>query len=202
MSFPDFYARVPKIVLRDPLAEFLGAAERGIVEYGYADAVRLAGHSCPTVAGSYILAHRMLKRLYVTDLPERGSLRVEFRDGEGFGVTGVTAALVGMVTGAAAQGGFKGLAGRFARHNLLAFAVPGLVECVRITRLNDGSSVEASFDLGILPADPQLPALLQGALADTALPSDLEAFAEAWQTRVRILLQEYFEHPALVRFRT
>jgi len=35
-------------VLRDPLAELLGAAEGGIVEYRYADAVKLAGHSCPT----------------------------------------------------------------------------------------------------------------------------------------------------------
>lgn len=31
----------------DPLAEFLGAAEGGLIEYGYADAVKLAGHSCP-----------------------------------------------------------------------------------------------------------------------------------------------------------
>lgn len=31
-------------------AQPCGAADRGLIEYGYADAVRLAGHSCPTVA--------------------------------------------------------------------------------------------------------------------------------------------------------
>ena len=40
--FPDFFAAVPRLAVRDPLAEFLGAAEGGVLEYGYADAVRLA----------------------------------------------------------------------------------------------------------------------------------------------------------------
>ncbi len=50
MNHPDFFDEVPRISLYDPLAEFLGATEGGILEYGYFDAVRLAGHSCPTVA--------------------------------------------------------------------------------------------------------------------------------------------------------
>jgi hypothetical protein len=50
-SFPAFFDAVPAITLRDPLAEILGAAEGGLIEYRFADAVRLAGHSCPTVAG-------------------------------------------------------------------------------------------------------------------------------------------------------
>lgn len=64
MSFPAFFAQVPSIILRDRLAEFLGAAADGLIEYRYADAVRLAGHSCPTVAGSYLLSHRALRALY------------------------------------------------------------------------------------------------------------------------------------------
>ena len=35
---PDFFAAVPRIRLRDPLAAFLGAAAGGALEYGYADA--------------------------------------------------------------------------------------------------------------------------------------------------------------------
>lgn len=50
MRHPEFFDAVPPLRLRDPLAAFLGAAEEGVLEYRYIDAVRLAGHSCPTVA--------------------------------------------------------------------------------------------------------------------------------------------------------
>ena len=53
MAFPEFFARVPAVTLRDPLAELLGAAEGGLIEYRFADAVKLTGHSCPTVAGAW-----------------------------------------------------------------------------------------------------------------------------------------------------
>lgn len=51
MQLPAFFDEVPAIVVTDPLAETLGAAEGGLIEYRYVDAVKLAGHSCPTVAG-------------------------------------------------------------------------------------------------------------------------------------------------------
>ena len=47
MAFPAFFDDVPPIVLRDPLAEIPGAAENGLIEYRFADAGGLAGHSCP-----------------------------------------------------------------------------------------------------------------------------------------------------------
>ena len=40
MSHPDFFDAVPRISLYDPLAEFLGAAEDGVL-YGGFDVVRL-----------------------------------------------------------------------------------------------------------------------------------------------------------------
>jgi len=49
MHFPDFYEKAPVIRIRDPFAAMLGAARDGVLEYRYVDAVRLAGHSCPTV---------------------------------------------------------------------------------------------------------------------------------------------------------
>lgn len=52
MNYPDFFDAVPRISLYDPLAEFLGATEQGILQYGYFDAVPLAGHSCQTVAAA------------------------------------------------------------------------------------------------------------------------------------------------------
>ena len=57
-ALPDFFAAVPAIVVADPLAALLGAAEGGRLEYRYADAVRLAGHSCPTVAGAWLMARK------------------------------------------------------------------------------------------------------------------------------------------------
>lgn len=52
MHYPAFFDDVPAIRLYDPLAEFLGAVDDGVIEYRYLDAVKLAGHSCPTVASA------------------------------------------------------------------------------------------------------------------------------------------------------
>ena len=45
---PSFFDDAPTVTVQDALADFLGAAENGILTYHYADAVRLCGHSCPT----------------------------------------------------------------------------------------------------------------------------------------------------------
>ena len=88
MAFPSFFAEVAPVVMHDRLAEFLGAAEAGIIEYRYVDAVKLAGHSCPTVAGAYLLTRRVLAALYPDELPERGEIEVNFRDAQEEGVAG------------------------------------------------------------------------------------------------------------------
>lgn len=79
MRLPGFFARVPRLRVHDPLAELLGSAEGGVFEYGYEDAVRLAGHSCPVVASAYWLTLRALQVLYPAGLPQRGGVRVEFQ---------------------------------------------------------------------------------------------------------------------------
>ena len=72
--FPEFFEQAPTLTVQDALAEFLGAAEEGIMQYRYADAVRLCGHSCPTVAGAYLMTLKGLKALYGSDLPQRGGI--------------------------------------------------------------------------------------------------------------------------------
>ena len=42
MQLPAFFDAIPRLVMRDPLAETLGAADDGVIEYGYVDAVKLA----------------------------------------------------------------------------------------------------------------------------------------------------------------
>ena len=79
-TFPAFFEQVPGITVHDPLADLLGAAQGGLVHYGYADAVRLAGHSCPTVASAYWLGVRALRALYGEAVPQRGAVAVELRE--------------------------------------------------------------------------------------------------------------------------
>lgn len=105
--------------MRDPLADFLGAADGGVIEYCYADAVRLAGHSCPTVASAYLMTRAALRALYADALPERGGIRVELRDERVAGVAGVIANVASLVSGATQDTGFKGIGGRFDRRGLL-----------------------------------------------------------------------------------
>lgn len=198
---PAFYAEVPTIRLRDPLADFLGAARGGLFEYGYLDAVKLAGHSCPTVAAAYGLTRRALRALYGEELPERGGIRVAFAAHGASGVTGVIANVVSMLTGAAGEGGFKGLAGRFGRRSLLEFSVEQPLE-IRFSRLDDGSAVDAAADLSRVPAAPEMGMLLQHCLSGLANTAEQEAFGRLWQDRVRRILLDHGDDPEVFVLRT
>lgn len=197
MNTPSFYTEVPEITLRDPLAEFLGAAGQGIMTYGYLDAVKLAGHSCPTVAGAYLMTRRALASLYGEALPERGAIKVEFRDGQADGVTGVIANVVGLLTGAAQSGGFKGIGGRFERRNLLHFNADIAGE-IRFTRLDGGASVTVSYHPEKVPPSPAMKELMQKAMMGLASDAERLEFGRLWQERVaRILIDHRDEVVAI-----
>lgn len=176
------------LTLRDPLAELLGAAEGGLLSYSYADAVKLAGHSCPTVAGAYRATRDALLRLYRDETPVRGAVRVELRGAAQDGVVGVVAMVAGYITGAAGESGFKGFAGHYARRGLLVFEAPIAAE-LRFTRMDNGASVEASLPQA--PPDDDIKRLLRGALIPGAPPAHREAFARAWQERVERVLRSH-----------
>ena len=194
MSHPDFFDAVPRISLYDPLAEFLGATEEGILQYGYFDAVRLAGHSCPTVASAYWATYKALDFLYPHAMPVRGDVRVEFRQGSASGVTGVIANVVSMLTGAMSENGFKGLAGRFDRRRLLFFAVemPGEM---RFTRLDTNQAVHVAVNLQHVPGSPRASELMANCLENTATRDEVAEFRQLWQERVRRILLEYGDDP-------
>jgi hypothetical protein len=196
MDFPAFFAEVPALRVHDELAEVLGSAAGGILEFRYADAVRLTGHSCPTVASAYWLARLALQHLYGDGLPERGGVRVEFREDARSGSTGVVATVVQMLTGAAGGSGFKGLGGRFARAGLQRF-VPELPLSMRFTRLDNRAAVDVTVDLSLLPEDERLDALLDGLLRRHVDAADLHELGERWQRRVRALLIELRDDPAV-----
>lgn len=200
MSFPAFFEQAPCLTVHDPLAELLGAPVDGLLTYCYADAVRLAGHSCPTVASAYVLGRRLMQVLYPAGVPQRGGVRLAFAAACDSGVTGVQAAVLSLLTGAAAEGGFKGLGGQYGRRNLLRFGLGGQ-SCLQATRCDTGASLMADLDLSVVPADPAMMPLMQACLSGQAGAEERRAFGLLWQGRVRRILLDHADDPALIRLR-
>jgi hypothetical protein len=200
MSFPDFFADAPTITLREPLAAFLGAPATGVITYAYADAVRLAGHSCPTVAGAYLMLRRGLRSLYGDDMPERGGIEVFLRDPRDHGTTGVIAAVATLITGAAAEAGFGGIGAqhRFARRDLLHFDAP-LDGLMALRRRDSGRGMVLDLDTSAVPAPREMQVLFPKAVAEQADADELARFAALWQARVAQMLTRHADDPALVR---
>ncbi|HEY0664438.1 MAG TPA: hypothetical protein VGD24_00040 [Gallionella sp.] len=196
MSYPAFFDDVPGIVLYDPLSAFLGASDDGMLRYGYHDAVRLAGHSCPTVAAAYWSTRKALQALYGEGTPVRGEILVEFGQARASGVTGVIANVVSMLTGAMAEDGFKGLGGRFDRRRLLQFSAD-LPSEMRYTRTDTNRSVTVSANLQSVPAVPGMSVLMARCLGDDATSDEAAEFRRLWQQRVRSILLEHGDDPSV-----
>ncbi|HLQ86545.1 MAG TPA: hypothetical protein VK110_10375 [Salinisphaeraceae bacterium] len=200
MSEPEFFAAAPSISVYDPLAEMLGAASDGTLTYHYADAVRLAGHSCPTVAGAYLTGRAALQALYPDAVPQRGSIAVHMPAPEEEGVSGVIAQVLTLLTGAAAAGGFKGLGGRFARNGLLTYAEHASDDdAIRFERLDNGAVVAVRFNARTVAGDPAIPELISVVVSGRATHEQQRVFAGAWQERVRRILLEHADDPEVVQ---
>jgi len=187
MESPAFFKRIPEITLIDPLADFLGAAEGGLMRYAYTDAVKLAGHSCPTVASAYWLGVRALQHLYPDAVPQRGGVAVDLRQTLESGTTGVVASVLGQLTGAASSGGFAGIGGRFVRRDLMRFGVDIASE-IRFTRTDTGQAVLAQAHVQRVRSDPRTMPLMQACLSGTATAAQRLEFGQLWQARVEQLL--------------
>lgn len=198
MAFPAFFEQAPRIPMHDPLAALLGAAADGHIDYRYVDAVRLAGHSCPTVAGAYLIARAALRALYPEQPAERGGVAVRMPAAEDQGTTGVTAQVLTLITGAAAANGFHGIGGQYVRQGLLSYAsTPG--PAVHFSRCDTGAAVAVELDVAPLPAPPGLRLMMVAALSPDATAAQRQAFAEAWQERVRCLLLDHADDPRVLR---
>lgn len=195
--YPRFFDRVETIVLRDPLAELLGALDGGRVELCYLDVVRAAGHSCPTVAGAYLMASRGLAALYGDELPLRGEIEVDLRHPQSVGVTGVIGNVLGFITGAAGAGGFHGLGGQFDRRGLLTYAQP-IDATVRLTRRDTRQRVAVRYDPTHIKPDPAMGGLLDRCLSDRATPAERQQFQTLFQARVERILVDHRDDPKLV----
>lgn len=194
MSYPAFFDKIPSIRLRDPLAAFLGVSPDGVFEYRYLDAVRLAGHSCPTVAAAFNMTRLALSTLYEDEMSCRGNIRVALRGNVDEGVTGVIASVVTLITGAAAEGGFKGLASQFRRQNLMHFDADIPLE-LSFSRLDVSRTLDVACDMSAIPSDPEMHALLRACLDGKSDAAKRHRFGTLWQERVRCLLLDHGDDP-------
>ena len=183
MSYPKFYESIETIKVKDPLSMVLGAFEAGEYEFNYLDVVKSAGHSCPTVAGAYIITLEALKSLYPDQRAIRGNIQVEFQEDLEDGVAGVIANVISQITGATDKSGFKGLAGKFARHSLMSFNA-NIESSARFTRVDTGKMVEVLYNpLTIMP-NPKMQPAMQKMMSGNATPVEIKEFGELWQDRV------------------
>ena len=72
----------------------------------------------------------------------------------------------------------------------------------RFCRIDSGATVEVGMDLSGVPADVPLRPLLVAALADDASAATRAEFARVWQGRVRRLLLEHADDPAVIQVRS
>jgi hypothetical protein len=187
MRIPAFFDEVPPIVVRDPLADLLGAAEGGRIVFEYVDAVKLAGHSCPTVASTWLMTAAALAQLYPDALPERGGIRVELRGAQDEGTEGVSAMVAGLITGAAGTAGFKGIAGRHGRRNLLEFGAR-IAGRMRFTRLDTQRAVEVDYRPERAPMPSDMKALMADAIGPAASDQQRSRLRRRWQGWVKAIL--------------
>lgn len=189
MTYPDFFDTIDIIKVKDPLSQVLGAFEMGEYEFSYLDVVKSAGHSCPTVAGAYIITLEALKALYPNQRAVRGNIKVEFEESLGEGVAGVISNVISQITGATDKSGFKGLQGQFARHSLMSFDKDISNASARFTRLDNGKAISVTYNPEAVKANPKMIKLMKTLGSGEARPQDVKEFGVMWQDRVKRIFE-------------
>jgi len=192
MSYPKFYDEVESIKVKDPLSKALGAYENGEYEFSYIDVVKSAGHSCPTVAGAYIITLEALKALYPNERAVRGNIKVEFEEAMEDGVAGVIANVISQITGATDKSGFKGLQGKFARHSLMSFN-SDINASARFTRVDTNKSVNVTYNPSSILPNPDMQTLMQKMMQGSATGDEVKEFGALWQDRVKRIFENLDE---------
>ncbi len=187
MNYPAFFDRVEKIKLYDPLADFLGAIENGEMQIEYIDAVKFAGHSCPTVAGAYLMTLLGLRELFANSLPIRGEIEVFVKGEKKEGVNGVIGNTIAFICGVSDEAGFKGIGGNFNRSNKLFFNSQ-IPKDVRLKRADTKDYVDISYDSSIIPPNPKIKELMQLIMMKRADENIKKEFQKLWQERVKKIL--------------
>ena len=192
MKYPTFFDTTKSITLYDPLSHVLGAFDDGIITFSYLDVVKNAGHSCPTIVGAYLMVREGLKALYPNAIPERGAIKVFFKEAQNEGTTGVVANVFSLITGATDTWGFKGLNGRYVRKDLMAFSASMPPLYVRMQRKDTEAFVDVAYNPNSIEIDPLVQSLMQKLFTETLNEEEKVTFGRLWQARVAKIL-EYFD---------
>jgi len=187
MKYLTFFDNIEKIIVFDDLCQFLGVNEDGIIELSYVDIVKVAGHSCATVAGAYLCALKGLKALYGDEIPKRGEIKVELKKAPRDDNAGVVGAVISNITGATSDFGFGGIpTGKYNRRDLLFFEVE-MEHDISFTRLDTNEKVYIDYK----PQKVVNPmAILKSAIIPDAKAEDIKSFPYRFQAMV----EQVFEH--------
>ncbi len=188
MNYPQFFDTIPSVKVKDPLSQLLGVFKNGEYEITYLEIVKAAGHSCPTVAGAYIMASEAIKVLYPNERVVRGDIKVEFAESLDEGVAGVIGNVISHITGATYKSGFKGLNGQFSRHSLMFFDAD-INSSARFTRIDTSKSIDINYNHSAVSASPKMMPLMQKMTAGIATPEEVEEFGQLWQERVKRIFE-------------
>lgn len=184
------FPKTPAITCYDPLADLLGAGVAPFT-YTFEDAVKLAGHACPTVAGAFLIVKKALELLYPDTLPQRGDVTILVPGRMDEGVTGPITQIFTLITGAAATNGFKGLAGQFNRMNLMRFQGElDSSEPFVFQRISTGQQVRLSYSPHQFPPSPKMGSLMPLLLTKQATPAQRQEFGTLWRQRVLDILAD------------
>ncbi len=188
---PDNIERVPTIEFIDNLGALLtGNSDPSPVEYSFKDVIKQSGHACPTIAGAYGIVYEAMEVLYPNDeIPVRGEIRVECPESPTSGSMGPLSQAISYLTGACAENGFHGFAGRFQRSSLLTFSGKERGAPYTFTRIDNGKTVEVYYHSYKIPGDPAMGMLMQKALSGNASVAEFAAFGSLFQERVRYVLE-------------
>ncbi|MFC7139974.1 hypothetical protein ACFQMA_09025 [Halosimplex aquaticum] len=183
------------IEIRDPVAEAIGVLAPGApFVVTYRDAVKEAGHSCPTASGAYRITQLGLDALYPDDYPVRSEIEVQAAGSRDDATYGVMSRIISYVTGATGDDGFSGLAGGYGgRQGLLHFdgfdaATPD--PTFRFRRTDTDETVEVTYHVSDVPDGGPALGNLQAILDGSASDKQREAFAEDWHRRVQAVLSD------------
>lgn len=188
MSYPTFFDTIETIKVKDPLSQVLGAFEKGEYEFTYLDVVKSAGHSCPTVAGAYIMTLKALEALYPNERAVRGNVKVAFEEALEDGVAGVISNVISQITGATDKSGFKGLQGQFSRHSLMSFNEE-IDSSARFTRVDTGMSVDVTYNPEAVKPNPMMMKLMSKLSSGDASEEEVKEFGRLWQDRVQRIFE-------------
>ncbi len=180
-KYPKYIDEIEPIEVYDELAEFLGAIEEGRYTVSYLEIVKMAGHSCATVAGAWLMAVEGLKALYGDEVPRRGEIKVELKYGVQQNHFGVVGMVLSNITGATVEEGFGGIpTGKFNRTKLMKFEAD-IDTDIRLTRLDSGKSVGVNYRPNRV-VEPMK--ILKSAISPDAAVEDIESFPKRFQEMV------------------